>query len=68
MHFEYHMEDCCIFSLIFYFSKGSLTDILNNDDVNLPWIFKYSLLKVFFIILALSCMKKSSIGVPCILY
>ena len=47
MHFEYHMEDCCIFSLIFYFSKGSLTDILNNDDVNLPWIFKYSLLKVF---------------------
>lgn len=37
-------HDCCVFAIVTEFcSRGSLEDLLLNDDVKLDWMFKSSL-------------------------
>lgn len=38
-------HDCGVFAIVTeYCSRGSLEDLLHNDDVKLDWMFKSSLL------------------------
>lgn len=52
-------HDCGVFAIVTeYCSRGSLEDLLHNDDVKLDWMFKSSLLMdLIKVVLSIRCEK-----------